>query len=179
MNIRRQFVAPVLCGAALVAACEERRTTEQDDLARAREQAAEEIREAQEEVAEAQKKAAAKVEEAERKLREHDAKVGADVEKDRTTYTNRIKDDLEDIDEDIADLREESQKATGETKREIDLALARIDQKRKALDGEVTKIEATSANDWTAFRERMEASIKELKKDIDDADDRWKRRGKT
>ncbi len=168
-------IVPLLCGAMLVGACEDRRRGEKDDLDRARDDATEKIREAKDDLKEAEKKAAEKIEDAEKAIREKAADIGDDAKMDRDAYRAAIKKDLVELDEDIAELRDEAKNATGQPKRDLDQALAGFDLRRKNLEKEIEQIDKTNEADWARFRDKLDATVKQLKKDVEDATDRRKR----
>lgn len=168
-------IVPLLCGAMLVGACEDRRRGERDDLDRARDDAAEKIRNAKEDLNEAERKAAEKIDEAEKRVRERAADVGKDVKTDRSAFHATIKRDLGEVDEDLAELRDDAKNATGQPKRDIEQALAGFDMRRKNLEKEIEQIDKTTDADWDRFREKLDANVKQLKKDVDEATDRHKR----
>src|SRR5689334_7339062 len=118
MRIGNKLV-PLLCGAMLIGACEDRRRGEKNDLDRARDDAAEKIRDAKEDLKDAEKKTAEKIEEAEKKIREKAADVGTDVKTDRASFRASIKKDLVEVDDELAELRDEARTATGQPKRDI------------------------------------------------------------
>lgn len=167
-------LVPLLCGAMLVGACEDRRRGD-DDLARARDEAADKVRAAKDDLKDAEKRASDKIDDAEKKLREKASDVRGDLKTDREAYRADLKKDLVQLDEDMAELREDAKNATGQPKRDLEQALAGFDLRRKNLEKEIEQINTTNEADWAKFRDKVDSSVKSLKKDVDDALDRRKR----
>jgi hypothetical protein len=167
-----RWLVPACCGLALVAGCERRGTEDEQQLEQVR-------KEAKEDVERARKEAAEKVEAAERNLREQREKSDAGASADRATYAARVKQDVTLLDTEIGDLRAHAQKATGAEKRGLEEALSRIDQNRKALGTKIDKIETAGAVDSHGLRNEIETSLRDLRKEVQSARDRWKPPGKT
>jgi hypothetical protein len=171
MTRRWQWFVPAL-GLALLAGCERRGTEDEQQLEQVR-------KEAKEDVERARKQAAEKVEEAERKVREQREQGDATAAADRATYAARVSKDVTELDTEIGELRAHAEKATGEEKRGLEEALSRIDQNRKALGTKIEKIATTGTVEFPGLRNQIETSLRELRKEVQTARDRWRPPGKT
>jgi hypothetical protein len=165
-----QWLVAACCGLALVTGCERRSTEDDQQLERVR-------KEPKEDIDQARREAAEKVEEG--KIREPGDESDGRASADRAMYAAQVEQDIMQLDAEVDDLRAHSQRMSGEGKSGLEEALSRIDQNRKALDADLEKIETIGAADYPGLRNEIETTVRQLRKEVRSARDRWKPPGKT
>jgi hypothetical protein len=148
----------------------------QREVVKANEKAAEKINEAEREakarVAEAERDGADKV---------ADAKKGADdassdavkaFQEARTDLRKSVETELESIDERVGELKKKIGKAEPAVQNQVAPQVTAVEQKTKTLRSDLRAFESQTAASVNDFRVRLERSMAELKKKLDELDQR-------
>jgi hypothetical protein len=152
-------------GLLLASACNQSPAKEQEAARSAQQSADEKSNQfratAEEKSAEEQAKANDKAREAARTLDET-----------KNDYRHKAQSDLDALTKKIDDLKAKSSKATGQTKVDLDRALADVTARRDAVDGQIRSIDAANADQIETVKARLDDQIAQLRQSVNEAEKR-------
>lgn len=147
---------------SILSACDKTPAEIEAEARRAQARADQEINEAQRKAAEESARAQAKADEEAQRARESFIKARDDLRKNaRQTLT--------DLSVKYDELSAQAARETGRRKAELQTALKQIDEKRAAIEKDLSALETTAAHEFEAIRLRLTEELTELKKAIENA----------
>jgi hypothetical protein len=82
-------------------------------------------------------------------------------------YAKRLRQVVEDLDDQIADLEQRTQKATADAKIKLDRQLKELKQKRAVVNERLEKVKAAGADAWDDLKSGIRSAIEDLQRALD------------
>jgi hypothetical protein len=146
------------------------------EVVKANQEAAEKVSEAEREakarVAEAQRDGADKVADAQKGADEASSDAVKAFQAARTDLRKSVETELESIDERVGELKKKIGKAEPAVQNQVSPQVTAVEQKTKTLRSDLRAFETQTAASVDEFRVRLERSMIELKKKLDELDKR-------
>lgn len=104
--------------------------------------------------------------EVQKEVKEAVSAVADKARQERDEFVSKTQKEVDELNKQMAELRQKAEKATGEAKAKLDQQLQNLEQERQAAEQKLAELKAATGEKWQEFKAGVSDAIDRLKQSI-------------